>query len=261
MNTAVMHNHYHVVLHVRPDMTSDWSDLEVVNRWHQLFNGTLFSQRFARGDTLLKAEHRVLKRDIEKWRERLTNISWYMRIVNESIARQANEEDKCTGRFWEGRFKSQALLDERALLSCMAYVDLNPIRAKIAKTPEKSEFTSIKKRINLSKSDKKPQWSLEAFVGIQEQEIGIPFKLIDYLKLVDWTGRVIRDDKRGAIATDLPPILKRLEIDSEAWTSLTTEFETQFSHWVGSEHIVRQVCADKAYQRIPSTAPHRQLLG
>lgn len=98
-------------------------------------------------------------------------------------------------------------------------------------------------------------------MGIQEREIGIPFKLIDYLELVDWTGRVIRDDKRGAIATDLPPILKRLEIDSEAWTSLTTEFETQFSHWVGSEHIVRQVCMDKAYQRIPSTAPHRQLLG
>jgi len=98
----------------------------------------------------------------------------------------------------------------------MVYVDLNPIRSKIANTPEESEFTSIKKRINISKSDKKLQCSLEVFVGIQEQKIGIPFKLLDYLGLVDWTGRVIRDDKRGAIATDLPPILKRLEIDIEA---------------------------------------------
>ena len=258
---AVMHNHYHVVLHVRPDMASDWTDLDVVNRWHQLFNGTLFSQRFARGNSLTKAEQCVLKRDIKVWRFRLTDISWYMRIVNESIARQANEEDRCTGRFWEGRFKSQALLDERALLSCMAYVDLNPIRAKIANTPEESKFTSIKKRINLGKRNKKPQQVLEAFVGIQEQEIGIPFQLIDYLELVDWTGRIIRNDKRDAIAADLPPILKRLEIESDAWASLTTEFESKFSHWVGTEHIVRQVCADKAYQRIPSTASHRQLLG
>ena len=258
---AVMHNHYHVVLHVRPDIASDWTDLEVVKRWHQLFNGTLFSQRFARGDLLLKVEHQVLKKDIKVWRSRLTNISWYMRIVNEFIARQANAEDRCTGRFWEGRFKSQALLDDRALLACMTYVDLNPIRAKVAKTPESSEFTSIQKRIKLVKNKKELHRSLEPFVGIQEKEIGIPFKLIDYLELVDWTGRIIRADKRGVIANSLPPILKRLDIDADAWATLTTKFETQFNHWVGAEHIVRKVCADRAYQRIPSTASHLRLLG
>ena len=258
---AVMHNHYHVVLHVRPDIADNWTELDVVRRWHRVFKGTLFSQRFARGDPLLKAEYRVLKRDIKVWRSRLTDISWYMRIVNESIARQANEEDNCTGRFWEGRFKSQALLDDGALLACMAYVDLNPVRAKIADTPEKSEFTSINKRINVVKNKQPALSCLESFVGIQEKEIGIPFRLIDYLELVDWTGRIIREGKRGAIQHNLPPILKRLEIDFKAWAILTTEFETQFNHWVGSEHIVRQVCSDKAYQRIPSTAPHRRLLG
>jgi len=258
---AVMHNHYHVVLHVRPDIANNWTELDVVRRWHRLFKGTLFSQRFVRGDPLLKAEYRVLQRDIKVWRSRLTDISWYMRIVNESIPRQANEEDNCTGRFWEGRFKSQALLDDGALLACMAYVDLNPVRAKIANTPEKSEFTSINKRIIVVKNNQPPLSYLEAFVGIQEKEIGIPFRLIDYLELVDWTGRIIREGKQGAIQPNLPPILKRLEIDTKAWAILTTEFETQFNHWVGSEHIVRQVCADKAYQRIPSTAPHRRLLG
>ena len=257
---AVMSNHYHVVLHVRPDIASAWTDLEVVQRWHQLFNGSLFSQRFALGESLSKAERRVLKSDVRKWRARLTNISWFMRIVNEFIARQANQEDQCTGRFWEGRFKSQALLDERALLSCMAYVDLNPIRAKMAETPESSEHTSIKKRIGLLTLGKPTPSSMESFVGIQEQTIGIPFRLKDYLDLVDWTGRIIRDDKRGAVESDLPPILQRLSLDGDSWKILTTEFELRFKHWVGSEHIVKQICSDKHYQRIPSINSSRQLL-
>ena len=124
-----------------------------------------------------------------------------MRIVNERIARQANAEDHCTGRFWEGRFKSQALLDERALLSCMAYVDLNPIRAKMAKTPESSDYTSIKHRISALQKNKPARGCLETFDGIHQNSTGIPFKLDDYVELVDWSGRIIRDDKRGAINT------------------------------------------------------------
>jgi REP element-mobilizing transposase RayT len=256
---AVMSNHYHVVLHVRTDIVNGWSEREVVARWHSLFNGTLFSQRFINGEPISETEWPILRKDIKRWRKRLCSISWFMRIVNEAIARQANAEDKCTGRFWEGRFKSQALLDDQALLSCMTYVDLNPIRAKMAKTPEASKHTSIKHRLELLKKGRAKHPSLENLVGIKEGLLGVPFKLKDYLELVDWTGRIIREDKRGYIDKQLPDILSRLSFDAESWKILTTEFEDRFQCWVGSELIVKKVSQSQGYQRSPCTQPHRAL--
>lgn len=75
-----------------------------------------------------------------------------MRVLNETIARKANAEDDVTGRSWKGHFKCQALLDEQAILAAMVYVDLNPIRAQMAQTPEDSEHTSVAERIAQLKS-------------------------------------------------------------------------------------------------------------
>ncbi|MFT5573913.1 MAG: REP element-mobilizing transposase RayT [Cryomorphaceae bacterium] len=258
---AVMSNHYHVVLHVRTDISKKWSQRQVVKCWHSIFNGTYLSQCFEAGMPLLLAQQDALDKDIELWRERLTNLSWFMKVVNESIARRANLEDHCTGHFWESRFKSQALLDERALLACMAYVDLNPIRAKMAVTPETSDHTCVAARINSIKTNIKLKASIETFVGSNPNLKGLPFVLNDYLELVDWTGQIIREDKRGPINNGFPPILEGLSFDSDSWAQLTTEFEYQFGNWVGSEHIVRQVYSDKQYQRIPSTERYRKLLG
>ena len=143
-----------------------------------------------------------------------------MRCLNEHLAREANKEDGCKGRFWEGRYKSQALLDEAALLTCMAYVDLNPIRAKMAKTPESSDYTSIKERAGKARGDtprKQPATLKPLRSQGQSPDTAIPFTLACYLELVDWTGRIVRQDKRGIIPVNTPPILERLSIDPDEW--------------------------------------------
>jgi len=140
---SIMASHTHLVLHVDQPLADSWSTREMVERWHQLFGGTILSERYLREDELLEVEETQLEGLVETWRERLNSVSWFMRCLNEHIARKANEEDDCTGHFWEGRFKSQALLDEQAVLACLEYVDLNPVRAAIAETPEDSDYTSI----------------------------------------------------------------------------------------------------------------------
>ncbi len=145
---AVMSNHYHVVLHVDKARTLSWTNREVAERWLQLYSGNMLVLRWmADPESVSKAELEKVDESIETWRARLYDLGWFMRGINETIARMANEEEGIKGRFWEGRFKSQALLDEGALLSCMAYVDLNPVRAAMEDDVLTSDFTSIQARI------------------------------------------------------------------------------------------------------------------
>jgi hypothetical protein len=139
---------------------------------------------------------------------------------------------------WEGRFKSQALLDERAVLACMAYVDLNPIRAKMETTPETSKHTSIQHRIQALIKGEQPK-NLMRFVGNHRQDMpkGIAYSLIDYCELVDCTGRCIREDKASYIEQHHSTILACLGLDSEQWLTLTTEFEQQFKQHTNHQRV------------------------
>src|SRR5512139_371186 len=145
---AVMENHNHTVLRNRPDIVQTWSDREVAIRWL-----TLFPNYNCKKDTVEQPTEQQISALAENTeriavlRKRLSSISWFMGRLNEFIARAANKEDNVKGRFWESRFKCQALLDEAAIAACMVYVDLNPIRAGLAPTPEQSDFTSIQERI------------------------------------------------------------------------------------------------------------------
>lgn len=252
---AVMSNHLHVVLHINSEKAAKWSTLEVLQRWHKLHKGTVFTQQFVRGEALPDYAMKMVESSAETFRKRLLDISWLMKELNEPIARRANFEDKCTGRFWEGRFKSQALLDEAALAACMAYVDLNPLRAKISQTPETSDFTSVKKRVVAAKHQKQPRL-LYAFVGNPRENMpdGLPFKLTEYLELVDVTGRILRNGKRGVVDASLLPILKRLNITSENWACIATKFEARTGAVVGTEQSIAKYCHANNLQRKPKSS-------
>ncbi|MEW8322051.1 MAG: transposase [Candidatus Thiodiazotropha taylori] len=266
---AIMSNHFHLVLYIDKKTADKWTSLEVVTRWHRLFSGSFLSQRYIDGDALSQAEQKALHDQIVVWRSRLMDISWFMRCLNEPIARRANQEDRCTGRFWEGRYKSQALLDEKALAACLAYVDLNPLRAGMAQTPETAEFTSIEERIfkiketpgiPILQSVQPPH--LLPFVGNPRSDMpkGLPFRLSDYVQLIDWSGRAILENKRGFICSDLPPMLERLQIDPKHWLYLMQQFESKFKGMVGTARNLKTACQRLGYRRTPNLAVCQQLL-
>ncbi len=259
---AVMSNHHHVVLHINQTDVDALNDHEVCLRWHQLYQGTLLTQRFIRGNSMDAAEREAVGLKVALWRSQLCDISWFMRALNEPIARQANSEDQCTGKFWEARFSSQALLDEKALIACMAYVDLNPLRAKMAATPEDSQHTSIQRRIRAFKEQQEQPKTLAPFVGNPRQAMpdGLPFALQDYITLVDWTGPQHREDKRGAINSQLPPILDRLAIEPKQWLILTSQFESRFSIWIGAAQKLKAIAQQLGYQRTPGLRQCQALL-
>jgi len=245
---AVMSNHLHIVVKLNPDELDTLTPDEIAKRWTCLFKGPLLLQKWLKNNNLNKIERDTVLDTIETYRNRLKDLGWFMKCLNEPIARQANKEDGCTGHFWESRYKSQALLTEETLLTCMAYVDLNPLRAKISQTPETSIHTSIKERIQpsfkltdavkeqidldaLEKFDVplKPLLCFDSNIrdGVQQ---GILFSFEDYLTLVDSTGRHIRHDKRGAISATLAPILQRLNIDEKDWINNTSNFERNYRY-------------------------------
>jgi hypothetical protein len=176
-------------------------------------------------------------------RERLASLSWFMKCLNEHVSRIANREDQAAGHFWEARFKSQVLLDERALLAAMAYVDLNPIRAGIACNLMGSRNTSIRQRCKAVRGNAElahevvqPIWGVAAATMP-------PITVAEYIELVDDTGRQIRKDKRGAIPADEPRALKKLGLSPDHWTRKVKGVGSGFGRVVGTLEAIEEKAA------------------
>jgi REP element-mobilizing transposase RayT len=294
---AILSNHFHLVLRNRPDVVAAWSDSEVASRWLTLCplrktrDGEPAEPTDAELDTI-----RNLPERLAEIRRRLSDVSWLMRFIAEPIARRANREDQVSGRFWQGRFKAVKLCDEAAILACAVYVDLNPIRAGLATTPETSDFTSVQRRIEslrqaagaaerrharnvVTQPDawlapitlreesvpRGPQPSgtgARASIGSSSRASDkgfLPLSTADYLQLVDWTSRQIVRGRGGRIPAELPPLLSRVGIAECDWLPLVTRFGRLFHRVAGAPHTLAHLARPIAGRRFRSG--HAALLG
>ncbi len=277
---AILDNHFHTVLETHPELVAEWTDLEIVRRWFNVFPKSIhrWALNRARRDQELRKQitsDGTLPDDVAiqtvagipatiiMLRKRLSSLSWFMRCVKHHIACAANREDDCRGHFWEGRFKSIRILDRAALLSIMVYVDLNVIRAGLATTPEGSHHTSIQDRIHVQQyHDKRngrrrkcPARARNLVRRSQRSNDGdcwlaSPRRLLnmtqsEYFATVDLVGRHTLAGKKGSIPKELRPILERLQLEGSSWCEAMTRPQTFFGSVIGSPAR----CAAEALRR------------
>ena len=250
---AVMSNHVHVVVQTLPEAVARWSDDEVARRWVRLYPRQDQNAEI-RADVLAGNADRI--KDLRK---RLSNLSWFMRCLVEPIARSANREDSCKGRFWEGRFKCQVLLDESAVLAAMAYVDLNPVRAKLCDTLEASAHTSARQRLaRIEEEPSATEQPLAPIVGFRGFGV-LHLNQIEYLQLVEHTGRQIRADKRGAIDGPAPAALRRMGCRPDNWTRQVLALKSDYSRAMGAVEIMVEKAAEIGQRWLRGIATARRL--
>jgi hypothetical protein len=240
---SVLDNHLHNLLMLNPEEALRWSSMEVIRRWV-----TVFPPRDKKRMEILVTPEWIkeVAQDaalVEKYRGRLASLSWFMKALKEPLARMANKEDNCKGAFWDGRFKSIAILDVASLMATNVYIDLNLVAAGLALTPEASLHTSIRQRIlhaqsqgvfgQLKKIHEGFSAASDALGNFEEIHWLVPLEdrrgrggtregmfqganLASYLLLADYTGRLHREGK-ASIPKGAAAILDRIENNPEFW--------------------------------------------
>lgn len=291
---AIMSNHLHVILRNRPDVVSSWSNREVALRWLRLF-----PDRRAPDDQPAEPSDEELQArcDDEDWiverRRRLSSISWFMRCLCEPIARQANYEDQCSGRFWEGRFRSQPLLDEAAVMACAVYVDLNPVKARLAETPETARFTSIYERIQARDDhDSSANSDVEPFTGSADSASQpsdwlspvelkpdesqsktstssrasnrgfLPMSNDAYIRLVEWTAAELTSSAAGSmVPVDVALALDTISTDAVTFVEWVNRFNHLTRRAAGDESSLAREAARCGRRWLQRSQAHRRLFG
>ena len=240
---AVMDNHLHVLLRLDPDAANDWSAEDVVRRWMLAYPPKSTDGKVLEVTQAMIADLASNEQRVGVLRARLSNLGWFMKALKEPLARMANKEDDCKGAFWEARFKSIAILDDEALLATCAYIDLNPVAAGLAATPETSPHTSVHRRVqhaaargklkdlkaaaSSSVAGSRAAGAVEEDLwlcpiedrrreGSQREGLLEGFSLGSYLLLVDYTSRLCRQGK-ARMSREVASILDRLGTSDEVW--------------------------------------------
>ena len=234
---AIMSNHIHLLLRNLPELVRSWTDEEVARRWRLLFPRRRKADGTPEEPNEVEIQAITANQElVAKYRLRLSDISWFNRCLNEKIAKRANAEDECKGRFFEGRFKSIKLETPEAVLACSVYVDLKPIRAGVAKTLHESDFTSVQDRIRTILTDKKlsaPRLASHrelCFSDISPQS---------YVRLVEETGKTLVNNK-ATLDPAVITLLTKHKIRPDGWITNAKDQGRLFRRVIGSIKAIRQ---------------------
>ncbi|WP_417735804.1 transposase [Rosistilla oblonga] len=249
---SVMDNHLHVLCRLDPEAADRWSPQEVMRRWIAIYPPKTLKSDDEKAVRQWLEKHAKDARRVTLLRDRLKNLGWFMKSLKEPLARLANKADGCHGTFWEARYKSIAILDDDALLATSTYIDLNPLAAGIASTPEQGLHTSIhqrvehvcqkgEKEIERLKAARRGSVAASVAAGAVEQDHWLvpiedrrtalrdeagglecregmleSFPLGSYLLVLDYTGRLFREGKANMEA-GVKEVFDRLSSTLEAW--------------------------------------------
>ena len=292
---SILSNHFHLVVRTRPDVVATWDDTEVARRWLTLCP----LRKCAEGGAaeITEFDLNSIRHDPVKLKEircRLSDPSWWMRLLCQRVATRANAEDEEVGKFFQARYRAVKLLDEAAILACAAYVDLNPIRAGIAETLEESDFTSAQRRIESLVTEpevatvettppiassvprprpnrllspvlidelRDPLGAHASITGDRCSDKGfLAMSEADYLSLLDWTARQPRQGKCGATPEHLAPIFERLSISSATWCHLANDFGRMFHLVAGQPRTVEDARSRRRHARYRIPKATREML-
>lgn len=255
---SVMGNHLHLIVRVRPDIAAQWDAVSVAR--HALAVLPLRSGPAMEPLTVTPAlvdRYAGNASWVTQQRKRLSSPSWLLRLVKQEIARRANGEDGCTGHFWENRFTSVALLDQAAVLACLVYVDLNPLRAGMVRDPMVSEFTSIHHRhyrtMGAGRYDGSSQ---DADLGRHlvamphcapaDSWSGDPVRWslgeAEYVGLVRETGRACAGNGRQAVANALASV-RAWGLEPDAWLATMARGGSMSGSVIGGPEARSRWCA------------------
>jgi hypothetical protein len=207
-----------------------------------------------------------------------------MKCLKEPLSRKVNREENCRGTFFEGRFKSIAILDEESILTVAAYIDLNPVAAGICGLPEHSPYTSIKERVQhiidqgrlhdvsqirngsvaaqrVSEGIDQDHWLVpiedKRSQGSKREGIKQGFTVGQYLMLVDCMSRSVREGKAN-ISPEVASIFDRLEMDAQDWLSRVTNMLNSHrfygSFMSASRDVLRRVAEKLGVRQLANTA-------
>lgn len=287
---AIMDNHLHVLCRLDPEDAKQWTAEEVIRRWIAVYPPATLA---VEDKKILQMwiEHQIKdEKRVEVLRERLTDLGWFMKALKEPLSRMANKIDGCKGAFWQARYKSIAVLDMEALLATCAYIDLNPVAAGIAESPEKSRHTSIRQRVKHVRAKGKIDVLKAARLGsvagskaagnIEQDHWLVPiedrrshthsktkskregmlvtFSLGSYLLLVDYTGRLYRNNK-ARMSAGLSEVFDRLGTSQELWTDLIKKMlssrELRGNYFAGDQEKVQELAHQRGQRHLPNLSP------